>query len=598
MCLNHRKMMLLLLSVAGLMAASAAQAQAARPTLAEVEAINRKKAVAEAEARQEIESLFSRLCPGRCELIGVNAITATPKVVGDVTPGFEAEGSAVFETELKRLEAKIMIDSTLPNNFRSNIPAMLQYRLSNITPNVVIIPTVLEFPSPQLPPQPPLMAEPPPKPRPAPEPAQVEEPKPEEPKVEPPKEVEAPKEVEEKPWYKELWAELLPWIPFILMLLVFFALLMRALKAMREMVEGQQNQGAAGADDAIDPQAQLPDLDELRQELKQSRAIQNEVLRGWLQQDPATVATLVRLIGPEVLGDLKKDGTLRPAIEVVSQEVARQTEPVTPTEARRVERELRSRLTAARVLHEQQALSGDWEFVQGLGVANLQRVMGQLKPEEKSYAIGQLPAALRASYMNQMDPAERRELFMSVGSAEAMSREQAIDLAARLRKSSEEVAHIGAEASGQALIIVEMLRALGLAEQTETLKELRQRRPETAQAVLEQVCLESTLLHALPEVVADAMHRSSVEVISQFMRGTRDDIRDHLLRVSPGNLRRPLQEEMALEIPVSRSEYLDARTEFTNMVVTVLRRDGHDLASLNARALTQPLGPSANEANL
>ena len=192
------------------------------------------------------------------------------------------------------------------------------------------------------------------------------------------------------------------------------------------------------------------------------------------------------------------------------------------------------------------------------------------------------PAAIDTlAQLFELSPFERDILLRAAG----------VEMDARL-------AALCAEASGQALIIVDMLRALGLAEQTETLKELRQRRPETAQAVLEQVCLESTILHALPEVIADAMHRSSIDIISQFMRGTRDDIRDHLLRVAPGNLRRPLQEEMSLEIPVSRSEYLDARTEFTNMVVTVLRRDGHDLASLNARALTQPLGPSANEANV
>lgn len=108
--------------------------------------------------------------------------------------------------------------------------------------------------------------------------------------------------------------------------------------------------------------------------------------------------------------------------------------------------------------------------------------------------------------------------------------------------------------------------------------------------------MESTILHAPPEIVTDAMHRSSIEVLSQFMRGTRDDIRDYLLSVAPGNLRRPLQEEIALEIPVSRGEYLDARTEFTTMIVTVLRRDGQDLATLNVRALAQPQGPSHAEA--
>ena len=576
------------LTVCG-MGALAPGAASAKPTQGELAAINQKKAVAEAEARQEIESLFSRLCPGRCELVEVKAITATPKVVGDVTPGFDVEGSASFDVELKRLEARVMIDSTLPANFRSNIPLMLQYRLGSITPNVVITPTILEFPSPQLPPMPPMMQEPPPKPRPAPEEPKVEPPKPEPPQPEPPK-AEPPKP-EEKPWYKELWATMLPWLPFIVMLLVFFALFMRALRGIREMNEAQRQPSLADQG-GEDPLQQLPDLDAMRQELKQSRAVQNEVLRGWLEQDPSAVAILVRLIGPEILADLKKDAALRPSIEAVSQEVARQSEPVTPTEARRIDRELRARLTAARITQDQQALASDWEFVQGMSVANLQRVMGPLSPQEKSYAIGQLPPAQRSAYMNQMDPKERRELFMSAGSADALSREQAIDLATRLRKGSEQVAHIGGEASGQSLIIIEMLRALDLGEQTETLRELRQRRPEVAQSVLDQVCLESTLLLAPPEALADAMHRSSVEIISQFARGASPEVRELLLKVAPSNLRRPLREELSLEIPVSRAEYLEARTELTTLIASMIRRDGHDLASLNARALDPSPAPA------
>lgn len=588
----YRRPWTLLLAIIVLMVS--ASVAVAKPTSGELAAMQRKQAVAEAEARQEIESLFTRLCPGRCELIDVKAIVATPKAVGEVTPGFDSVGSATFETELKRVEARVMIDSNLPNNFRSNIPAMLRYRLSSITPNVVITPTILEFPQPQNPPMPPILRDPPRRPpQPIPQP-RVEEPKPkEEPKAEPkkPEEVKPKVEEKEKPWYAELWKEMLPWIPFILMLLIFFALFMSALRRMRETLDGNATPVVDGEDIATDGAVEAVDADRLRQDLKESRAVQNDVLRQWLQQDPEAVATLVRLIGPDVLDDLKQDSGLRPMIEVVSQEVARQSDPVPNTEGKRIERETRSRIMAAKVLQANKAMSGDWEFLQGISVANLQRVMGPLNAQEKSYVLGQLPPALRASYMNQMNAKDRRALFLSAGGSDMLSKEQAMDLAVRVRKSSDDLAHIGAEASGQAMIIVEMLRALALGEQTDTLRELSQKRPEVAQAVFDQVCLESTLLHAPSEVVADAMLRTSVDMLSKFLRGTEDQIAQKLLDVAPNNVRGPLRSEYELEIPVSRSEYLDARTEFTTMVATVLRRDGHDLASLNAQAIRHPQGP-------
>ena len=54
----------------GITSSAAATAQ----TPGERAAMDRKRQVAEVEARQEIEALFSRLCPGRCELIEVRAI--------------------------------------------------------------------------------------------------------------------------------------------------------------------------------------------------------------------------------------------------------------------------------------------------------------------------------------------------------------------------------------------------------------------------------------------------------------------------------------------------------------------------------------------
>lgn len=571
----------------GITSSAAATAQ----TPGERAAMDRKRQVAEVEARQEIEALFSRLCPGRCELIEVRAIVSEPKPIGEVTPGFGGAGAAAFDAELKRIEARVMLDSKLPRTFLTNIPAMLRYRLSAITPNVIITPNILEFPSPQNPPMPPLIAEPPrraPEPQPMPElPKAKEEPK-EQPKPAPVAK-EAPKEDEAKAkpsWARELWRELLPWIPVALMLIMFFALFLVMLRRMKELLEARPVAplvADTGADDAA--AGNMPDTDALRQQLRQSRSVQNEVLRRWLTEDPEAVALLVRMLGPEILGDLKQDRALRPALEEVSASIARQDGPLEPREAQRVAQEARSRIMAARVLHEDQGLSSEWEFVQGLTIGNLQRMTSTLSPQERSYAIGQLPTALRASYLDQMSAEERRELFLNAGAGDSLSREEAIDLATRMRKGAEEVAHIGGEANGQAAIIVEMLGALALTEREDTLRELRARRPEVAAAVLAQVFLETAIPLAPREAVADAMYRTPLDELVRFMRGTREDVRAFLTDAAPGNVRGPLAEELDLEIPVSRADYMAARDAFTDTLAGMLRREGQDLGALNAQAL-------------
>ena len=77
------------------------------PTSEELAAMERERAVAERQATRQIESLFGRLCPGRCELIDVEAVVSRPKVVGEITPGFDGEGAtSALDVELERLEAR------------------------------------------------------------------------------------------------------------------------------------------------------------------------------------------------------------------------------------------------------------------------------------------------------------------------------------------------------------------------------------------------------------------------------------------------------------------------------------------------------------
>ncbi len=568
--------------VVGTLLAASAPALA-QPTASEQAAIARRRAVVVEQSRQEIDALFSRLCPGRCELIEVRPIFAEPKVVGDVTPGFEGEGVQAFDVQLKQIEISIMLDSNLPRNFSASMPKMIALKLYDLSPNVRVTPTMLEFPSPQLPPMPPIPEEPP---------KRAEEPPapPEEPKVEPPKPPEEPKKFEEpkapveepKPWWRELWEVMLPWLPYMLMAGVLVALLIIVLNRLREITQALRDRDRPLRPDAEIP---MPDGDELRRELKQSRAVQNEVLRAWLGEDPAAVARLVRLVGPDILSDLKQDTSLKVALAEVSAQVARASDPLSAQEAQRVARETRARIAGARLMQEEQALGGSWEFMQGMSVPALQRVLGPLPGRDKSFAIGQLPPALRAAYMGQLSGDERRDLFLHAGAGDAVTREQAIDLATRLRKGAEETAHIGAEAGSQAAIILDMMAALTPIEQEDTLRELRSKRPEIAQAVLSQLCLEGAVVEAPAATVADAMIRTPISTLVAMMRGTRPDVADAMLRAAPGGQRSALASELGLEVPVSRGEYLEARSTFLQTLSGALRREGQDLATLNARAL-------------
>ena len=560
---------------------------------AERMAAQQTQAQTELQARRTIENLFGRLCPGRCELVELDVALAEPTPVGEVVPGFETVAGQNFASDVEAITATVLLDSKLPRNFQSNLPRMIRYRLANLAPTINVRPEVLDFPEPQLEPMPPYMPEPPrrswePPPMPEPIPAPVVEPEPE-----PAAEAEAPPE-------PTLWDRLgpvveaiAPWIGPIIMMLVLFMLLMALLRRLQEVT----NTGSSDVERAR--RETPPDVDGLRDALASARAVRNRMLRKWLGEDPEGVARAVRLFGPQILNDLKTDADLSAVLGQVSELVALEREPLSDDEIKTTVGEVEARFNAARILHDEQALAVDWEFLEGMTAPNLKRILSPCTPTEVAYVVGQLPPTLRQRFLESLDGADRRQLVLGT-SAEVLSKNDALTLAGRLRKAADDVAHIGREAEGQSALVLDMIAALQLDEQEEMLRELNGRRPELARAVLGRLVLETTVLHLPSEVLADAIHRTPVETTATFLQNARGTVRDHILSMSPGTQRDAIMTELSLDVPVSRADFIAARETFLGTVRDVALRDGTDLVRSNARALatTRAINPVPDEASL
>jgi len=557
----------------------------------------RRKQAVEAQAKQTVTSLFRRLCPGRCELVDLEASMGSPETVGSVEPGFGSGAGNAFDVKPESVDMTVLLDSKLPANFRQNLPRMIEYQLNNVAPEVNVRPETMDFPTPQnrpVPPtdeadstprQPPRM---PPR-RPRPEPTDDTEEDESEEADDPKQQATKTKQAEPEPemTWGEFLRELAPWIGPTLMMAVLFLLALPLLRRLSDVTE--QTAARLPDDDSAGRGDGGPDVDMLRQDLTRSRSIKNRVLRRWLAEDPEGVAQLVRLVGPGILDDLKTDDALDDEIEEVSERIAQQRSEMSDDEIERVANEARARLDSARVVHSEQGLAADWEFLEGLSVSVLRRVLQTCDTRETLHVIGHLPASLRASYLDSLDRGQRRELFMA-GSERDMSREESIELAGRLRRKAEEFAHVGREAGGQAELIVEMLESLDANEQRNALSELQQGRPNVAEAVLDRVCLEATCLQLPGNVMADAMYRTPVDTLATFLRGTEPEIRERFLEVAPGDKRQDLQTELSLDVPVGTAEYLESRQDVLSTVRESARREGIDLVDANRSALGQSAG--------
>ncbi len=543
----------------------------------ERQAIDERKVAVEMQARQTIDGLFNRLCPGRCELVELKVKMGEPKNVGAVAPGFESVTPQAFAIEAETIEATVLLDSKLPGNFRTNIPRMIEYQLRGLAPTISVRPEMLDFPEPQLQPMPPAMVDPPrPAPLASPRPEPIVAPQPIPTPEEEPAETVAEETVEEP----GIFEALAPWIGPLLMVLVLFIMVLVLLSRLREIA----GTGGGGAEEGGKRREPPVDVDGLSEALHSARGVRNHVLRGWLDDDPESVARVVSLVGPEILNDLKSDSKLRGKLETVSAYVAAQREPLDEEARRKLVNEANARINAARVTLDDAGMSRDWEFLEGLSVKALRSIMQSCTTVEKVFVVSQLPTALRSSYLEGIDGRERRELFLGT-TDESLPKQEAQALAARLRKAAEEVAHIGSEADGQASLVIDMLETLPLIDQEEVLRELKSTRSDVAQVVLERICLETTTMHVPGELLADAIHRTSVDTLSAFLRGTRQDVQNHLVKVAPASKRAAILAEIELDIAVGKSEFLDARAAFLGTLRDVLRRDGQDLGRANLRAV-------------
>lgn len=565
----------------------------------ERQAVAERKGAIEMQARQSIDGLFNRLCPGRCELVELNVQMGEPENVGEVAPGFESLSAGAYDVEAKAVSATVLLDSKLPSNFRTNIPRMIEYQLRGLAPQIEVRPETLDFPEPQLQPMPPPMVDPP-RPAPEPRPAPQMQPPPEQPEASPgPEEPSEEPVVEEEAGFFEslgpLFEAIAPWIGPILMVLLLFVMVMVLLNRMRDLNPAAAN----GADGASQNKRDRPaDVDGLSETLHSSRAVRNHVLRSWIDDSPESVAKVVSLVGPEILNDLKADPKLRGKLETVSTYVAEQRTPLDDEATRTLVNEANARINAARVTLDDAGMALDWEFLEGLNVNALRSIMQSCTTAEKVFVVSQLPTALRSSYLEGIDSRERRELFLGT-TDQTLSKQEAQALATRLRKAAEESVHIGAEADGQAALVIDMLETLPLIDQEEVLRELKSTRPDVSGVVLDRICLETTTMHVPGELLADALHRTSVDTLSAFLRGTRQDVRNHLVKVAPASKRAAIVAELELDIAVGKSEFIDARADFLGTLRDVLRRDGQDLGRANLRAVMgeSTINPvSSNEA--
>jgi hypothetical protein len=548
-----------------------AGAQASRVAMGEATAA--RQAQVEESARQTVQSLFERLCPGRCEIIQLSAVMGEAAAAALVEPGFEEDGPQAYEGQVTSLRVDILLDAALPGSFRQSIPRMLRFRLASLAPVVEVRTETLAFPEPQAEPAPPVVREPPrawapPPPMPAlPEPApQVERATPE---PEPAPEVST----------EDLWTRAIPWIGGVLIALILAALILILLRRLTQRGTPDAQGNVAGLEANTDLEARGRARRELEDALRDKRAVANAALRRWVLERPEAVARFVKLFGAETLKDLRSSDEAAPALARVARHLVAHPEPLTDAEEGTTLQEARARFAAAEL---EDGRSAEWEFLEGLSSAQLKRLLEGATVSERACVLAELPAGSRSGFVAALSESERAELLLGA-SAPPLGASDLRRLQSRLRAAADGLRGQRGGAAGG--LIGDLIRTVPAGEQAELAKRLLADQPEAGEALLDGVLLEGSLAHLPSGVLGDASMQIQIETLVAFLGGTEPAIRDVVIAQLSPRTRSAVSTELGVSGPVPRQRFFDAREALVTAVADVMLREGSSLRRANAHAL-------------
>jgi hypothetical protein len=494
-----------------------------------------------------------------------------------VEPGFEEDAPQAYEGQVSSLRVDILLDAALPGSFRQSIPRMLRYRLASLAPVVEVRTETLAFPEPQAEPAPPVVREPPrawapPPPMPA-----IPEPPPEVERAEAPEPEPTPEVSAE-----DLWTRAIPWIGGVLIALILAGLILILLRRLTQRGKPAAEGAVAGLEANTDLEARGRARREIEDALRDKRAVANAALRRWVLERPEAVARFVKLFGAETLKDLRSSDEAAPALARVARHLVAHPEPLTDAEEGTTLQEARARFAAAEL---EDGRSAEWEFLEGLSSAQLKRLLEDATVGERACVLAELPAGSRSGFVAALSESERAELLLGA-SAPPLGASDLRRLQSRLRAAADGLrGQRGAAAGG---LIGDLIRTVPAGEQAELAKRLLADQPETGEALLDGVLLESSLAHLPSGVLGDASMQIPIETLVTFLGGTEPRTREVVLAQLSPRTRSAVSTELGVSGPVARQRFFDAREALVTAVADVMLREGSSLRRANAHALRAP----------
>jgi flagellar motor switch protein FliG len=290
-----------------------------------------------------------------------------------------------------------------------------------------------------------------------------------------------------------------------------------------------------------DEVAQRMNIQSLRDELTQMFISQPKVARDVfsriLREDGIEFsAKCVSVLGEIMVFDLLGDDDVKKEVALLAEYIHVNAPVVGDSEQLSVLRSLKLKLTAGKIRHMTQRAQDTFDFLKSFSGRQIYDLICDESARSQAVVLTQLPTDKRRSVFELFEGSLKSALLRELCIKETLPREYLFNVAMALKRKIEKIGASGGEMLGGADVIIDLVERSERESQLEMLENLDRTNPELARQVRSRFVSVETLAYLSDGLLLEIFLALEPQVMVTFLAGTRDKIRQLILRKAPDEI--------------------------------------------------------------
>lgn len=290
-----------------------------------------------------------------------------------------------------------------------------------------------------------------------------------------------------------------------------------------------------------DEVAQRMNIQSLRDELTQMFISQPKVARDVfsriLREDGIEFsAKCVSVLGEIMVFDLLGDDDVKKEVALLAEYIHVNAPVVGDSEQLSVLRSLKLKLTAGKIRQMTQRAQDTFDFLKSFSGRQIYDLICDESARSQAVVLTQLPTDKRRSVFELFEGSLKSALLRELCIKETLPREYLFNVAMALKRKIEKIGASGGEMLGGADVIIDLVERSERESQLEMIENLDRTNPELARQVRSRFVSVETLAYLSDGLLLEIFLSLEPQVMVTFLAGTRDKIRQLILRKAPDEI--------------------------------------------------------------